>query len=183
MNTIDNMINIKHVHAYCCEDPSLIENYDKAIADETQTWDCHHRLEIQGQFVNSPKLLKKCCMYYNVPASQLIFLKHGEHISLHNKNLSENTHRKLHASMINNTRFLGKHHSEDTRKRLSDSHSGNKNPFFGRKHSADTLKKLSLVHIGNANTLGMHWYNNGIENKLSKERPAGFVEGRLKRSK
>ena len=28
---------------YCCEDPSLIENYDKAIADTTQTWEIHHR--------------------------------------------------------------------------------------------------------------------------------------------
>ena len=30
---------------YCCEDISLIENYDKAIEDKTQYWHCHHRLE------------------------------------------------------------------------------------------------------------------------------------------
>ena len=35
------------VKKFCSEDPSLIENYDLAIADETQTWECHHRLEIQ----------------------------------------------------------------------------------------------------------------------------------------
>lgn len=28
-----------------CTTPNLIENYDKAIADKTQTWICHHRLE------------------------------------------------------------------------------------------------------------------------------------------
>ena len=33
---------------YCCEDISLIENYDKAINDLTEKYDCHHRLEIQG---------------------------------------------------------------------------------------------------------------------------------------
>lgn len=35
MNTIDNMINIKQTQFYCYEDISLIENYDKAIADKT----------------------------------------------------------------------------------------------------------------------------------------------------
>ena len=28
-----------------CRHPELIENYDKAIADKTQTWECHHRME------------------------------------------------------------------------------------------------------------------------------------------
>ena len=28
----------KVVKRYCCEDISLIENYDKAVADNTQIW-------------------------------------------------------------------------------------------------------------------------------------------------
>ena len=28
-----------------CTKPELIENYDEAIADTTQTWECHHRLQ------------------------------------------------------------------------------------------------------------------------------------------
>ena len=26
-----------------CRTPELIENYDKAIADDNQIWECHHR--------------------------------------------------------------------------------------------------------------------------------------------
>ena len=65
----NNMINELHAYAYCCEDISKIENYDSAINDENHIWDCHHRLELQGDFKNSAELLKKCKLYYNVPAS------------------------------------------------------------------------------------------------------------------
>lgn len=27
-------------------DLTKIENYDKAVVDETQVWECHHRLEL-----------------------------------------------------------------------------------------------------------------------------------------
>lgn len=40
------MINEDKVENFCCEDFSLIENYDKAVADKEQVWHCHHRLEI-----------------------------------------------------------------------------------------------------------------------------------------
>ena len=36
------MIN-EGVKKFCNEDISLIENYNKAISDSNQTWDCHHR--------------------------------------------------------------------------------------------------------------------------------------------
>lgn len=41
------MICIYAVKKFCKEYPSMIENYDKAIADKTQTWHCHHRDEIR----------------------------------------------------------------------------------------------------------------------------------------
>ena len=40
------MISEIKLKRYCCEDISLIENYEKAIADITQIWVCHHRFEI-----------------------------------------------------------------------------------------------------------------------------------------
>lgn len=89
----------KRVQDYCCEDISLVENYQAAVADTENFWECHHRLEIQGQFVNSPELLERCGMYTNVPAWQLIFLKQSDHRVLHNGNLSETTHMKLSTSI------------------------------------------------------------------------------------
>lgn len=53
-----NKYNAKH---FCREgELTKIENYDKAIADETQTWECHHRLglTLDGEFAHSKKRIK-----------------------------------------------------------------------------------------------------------------------------
>ena len=71
----------KYVNKYCCEDISLIENYDKAIADTKQIWHCHHRKEIDENL--SLKQIKEQELYYNRPASELIFLTKSEHQALH----------------------------------------------------------------------------------------------------
>ena len=77
------MINEFCAKAYCCDDLSLIENYDKAVADTTQTWECHHRGEVLpcGRF--SIYDLKKFGLYYKRPASELIFLTPTAHRQLH----------------------------------------------------------------------------------------------------
>ena len=97
------MIKIENVKTYCCEDPSLIENYDKAIADTKQTWDCHHRGEVLpcGRF--SIDDLKKFGLYYKRPASELIFL-------------TPTAHRRLH--------FKGIPRSEEHKKAISDAKKG-----------------------------------------------------------
>ena len=37
------MINEQNAYAFCKDDIRLIENYDKAINDKSQMWECHHR--------------------------------------------------------------------------------------------------------------------------------------------
>lgn len=59
-----------------------VENYQEAYKDDFIGWDLHHRLEEQGY---TYKELKKQNLYYNRPASELIFLTHIEHIALHAK--------------------------------------------------------------------------------------------------
>jgi hypothetical protein len=73
----------KFCKKYCCEDISLIENYDKALNDKTQMWHCHHKAEILpcGRYkVND---LNKFNLYYKRPANELIFLTTKEHRKLH----------------------------------------------------------------------------------------------------
>ena len=79
------MINERHVKEYCCDDLSLIENYELAINDTTQTWNCHHRGEVLpcGRF--SIDDLKKFGLYFNRPAAELIFLTPSAHQQLHKK--------------------------------------------------------------------------------------------------
>ena len=58
-----------------CRSPELIENYDKAIADETQIWEVHHRLESCFTY----KFLIDMGLYYDVEPEALIFLTPAEH--------------------------------------------------------------------------------------------------------
>lgn len=61
-----------------CRHPELIENYDLAMADNTQTWDVHHRKES----LYSQKELKERGEYFDVPPEDLIFLTIAEHRKL-----------------------------------------------------------------------------------------------------
>ncbi len=38
-------MTVKHIHKYCCEDITQIENYDKAMADKEHRWDWHRSEE------------------------------------------------------------------------------------------------------------------------------------------
>ena len=56
------MISNKHVKLFC-KDFTQIENYNLAISDTTQIWNCHHRKEIDEQ--KSIKQLKQEGLYPN----------------------------------------------------------------------------------------------------------------------
>ena len=91
-----------------CKEFKNIENYLEAV-DSSEKWDCHHRLEETGL---SRKDLINNGMYYNRPTSELIFLTHEAHVSLHNKE-----------------KIL----SDETKKKMSKNHadfSGSKNPAY-----------------------------------------------------
>ena len=73
------MINESKAKKFCGEDISLIENYALAIADQTQTWCCHHILGEQ----HSKQYLKENGLYLKRPACELRFMIHIEHDRLH----------------------------------------------------------------------------------------------------
>ena len=164
------MISFKMVKRYCKDDISLIENYDKAISDKDNIWDCHHRREIE----TPRKELIELGEYYNRPASELIFLTKSEHMSLHNKGIipSEETKKKM--SEANRNR------SEETRRKLSIASKGNKY-MLGKHHSEESRKKISEALKGKRQ--GRCWYNNGIKNVFARECPEGFVKGFLTKRK
>ena len=70
---------------YCSEDISLIENYREAIADQTRTWDIHHRRECDenGRTLFTGKQLIEIGLYFKRPASELIFVTRSMHWKLH----------------------------------------------------------------------------------------------------
>lgn len=79
----------KNAVKYCCEPLELVENYKEAV-ESSALWHCHHRKETETGM--SREKLKQDGLYYNRPASELIFLKHGEHIKLHNTGESNGMH-------------------------------------------------------------------------------------------
>ena len=115
------MIDEKVARKYCKEDISKIENYEKAIADTTKVWHCHH---ILGEIITRQQLLEHD-FYYDVPACMLKFVTKAEHNRLHKK----------------------KHFSEESRKKISEAHKG-KTPFKGHCHSEDSRRKMSESHKG-----------------------------------
>lgn len=85
-----------------CRHPEFIENYDKAIADDTQIWDVHHRKE---EFY-SLKELKERGEYYDVSPEELIFLTREEHDRMDSKCRRHSEARK------------GKKHSDEAKRRI-----------------------------------------------------------------
>ena len=118
------MINERAVRRFCKEDISKIKNYDLAIADTTQTWDCHHMTETWWNSSKKELIENEC--YYNRKACELIFLTHAEHISLHMKGkkrkpFTEETRRKMSESHKGQLSWnIGKHHSDETRRKMSE---------------------------------------------------------------
>lgn len=115
------MIDTCMVKRFCKEDISKIENYDKAISDSTQTWDCHHRTAIWWNCTRKELIENEC--YYNRKACELIFLTHAEHARMHKK--GENN--PMHGRTGENHPNFGKHHTTESRKKMSAAQKGNTN--------------------------------------------------------
>ena len=145
------MINESRVKKYCKEEPSKIENYDKAVADTTQIWDLHHRTEIWWNCTAQELIDNEC--YYNRKACELIFLTHAEHTRLHNKGklLSEEQRRKISEAK------KGKTLSEEHRRKLSEAKKGKKRMPFSEEHR----RKISEAKKGKVRS-------EETKNKISK---------------
>ena len=157
----------------CKDDPSLIENYDKAINDDTQMWVLHHRLELtlDGEYAHSKEELIRLGMYYHRPYYELIFLTKSDHQILHAHDKYRKTLSKsLHGHVVSN----------ETRKKLSNAH-------IGKKLSNEHKEKLSNAHKGkipwNKGKRGVQVaWNKGLS-KLTDERVAKYGRTRSQRSK
>lgn len=192
------MLKLKYRHY--CDNYENIENYQKAAADDFIGWHIHHRLETHNsdgerRLVDiTRKELIALDMYYNRPADELIFLTKSEHHSLHSKGESNSMYGKKHTDeakyKIRTTWDYEKHFTDETKKKMSEAHKGEKNTNYGKHISEEAKKKISAKNKGKRRDddvkkkiseihKGRHWYNNGIIEKLCFECPDGFVPGRL----
>ena len=170
------MIHNWYTHKYCNDDITKIENYEQAINDTTQTWHCHHRLETDLNL--SIQELKDRDLYYNRPASELIFLTPKEHQRIHHKGafMSEETRKKMsEAKKGKPSNNKGNHyfHSKETKQKISEANKG-------RQMSEEQKRKLSnsikgRIYINNGQTSKMINLN-----ELDYYISLGYIKGKIK---
>ena len=180
------MINYIAAYACCSEDITTIQNYEQAVADQTQIWICHHKLGIDKHM--SRKQLIAANLYYNRPAIELIFLTRSEHIRIHmignditkGRHLSEQHKRKLSIAGKGKKRTIetrtnisnalkGRTFSDEHRKKISEARKGKK-PWNTGKTLSDELKKMISERTKEA-MRSMKYWNNGVKCVCSKECP------------
>lgn len=146
-----------------CKDYENIENYDKAKADNFIGWECHHR---RGANITQKELIS-LGQYYNISSDELVFLTTTKHNQLHHigRHHTEESKKRIGAAS------KGRHHTEEARKKMSDA-------AKGKPKTKEHKKKIA--EAARINSMGRHWYNNGKENKFCYECPEGFVAGMLK---
>ena len=151
-----------HFEKYC-KDYENIENYEAAKKDNFIGWECHHR---RGANITQKELIS-LGQYYNISSDELVFLTTAKHNQLHH---------------------IGRHHTEDSKKRISAASKGRRHTEEARKKMSDAAKgkpktkehKKKIAEAARINSIGRHWYNNGKENKFCYKCPEGFVAGMLK---
>ena len=85
-----------------------------------------------------------------------------------------------------NNPFYGKHHSDESKKKIAEAHKGMKMPTRSEEHrrhlsesnkgkhrSDETKRKISDAKKGK------HWYTNGTNNVYTSECPIGYKPGRV----
>ena len=153
---------VHHFEKYC-KDYENIENYEKALADNFIGWECHHK---RGANITQKELIA-LGQYYNISSDELVFLTTAEHNQFHH---------------------IGRHHTEESKKRIGAASKGRRHTEEARKKMSDAAKgkhktkehKKKIAEAVRINSMGRHWYNNGKENKFCYECPEGFVPGMIK---
>ena len=166
-------------YKFCSEPLDKIEHYEEALAEDFAGWCIHHRREIKPDGTRvSMQELKDNGLYYGRPASELVFMKVGEHTTLHwfGKSMPEEVKNKISQTRLQriangeikvDTSCL---HTPEVRakisiankKRLADKKN---HPMYGKHQSEESRKKNSLSQRGR------NWWNDGVSCKRAKECP------------
>ena len=104
-----------------------------------------------------------------------------------------NERREEHSKVMRKRR-LGQRHSEETKRKISLSHTGRKKHTeeskrklreanLGKVLSEETRKKISKNHNGLKPNKGKTWWTDGVNSKLLKECPENWWKGRTLNNK
>ena len=168
--------------AFCKESLDQIENYQQALEENFKGWCIHHRREIQpdGKRISRQELKDKD-LYFHRPASELVFMRVSEHMTLHNKGkaISEEHRQKIAESLKGRTlsaetrlkmseALKGRTFSEEHRHKMSEAHKGKSSWMKDKHHSAETRHKMSEAHKGENNPFFGKHFSEDHRQKLSE---------------
>lgn len=163
----------KNISRLCCEDISLIENYEVAVNSEVK-YDVHHRLELHpdGTTRYSMKSLIKLGLYYNRPASELIFMTHSEHCRIHNLGRSKGPmpeHQKKHLSEHQKGLWKDKKWSDNQRKLIKEANAN----YWGDKPEKEYVlgRRIQQKFEGVRDEEGYRAYQFSYQQKFRQEHP------------
>lgn len=165
------MINETNANRYCKDSITEIENFRNAIDDKSHTWVCHHRIETDSENPLTSEQLIQMNMYYDRPASELIFLNRNDHAKLHGETTHCSSERKTDISNQMNQFY----HDKDFKKQKVSHY---------RKH-----KNSGTVQLRGKTYLGI-WVINGIrytksthtnDRELAKKIVRGYVENMIEK--
>lgn len=164
------------IYKLCKDNITEIEGFYEAVSDRSESYDCHHRLETHDEFgnlrntlISSVELIEQD-LYYNRPASELIFLRKSEHSALHRQFSNIDGHRYLNCesrrtehSRINSRKYRldkDKYSKQlESNKKYQDKHREEIREYARKYHSKLCLyegKTVTLGSLGNKfRTLGI----------------------------
>ena len=168
----EDHIKVHKLSILCASTPEMKSKMSFAV----------HRL-LKGNF---------CGMHHTEESKRKNAEKHkGKHHTEETRRKMSETHKGLTSPM------KGRLQTKDAKEKISNKLKGLKKPKRTPqhcKHLSESLKdkyqqspefrrmnsERQKGHKWSNGSLGMHWYNNGKENRLTYECPEGFVKGRIK---
>ena len=154
------------ISVICSEDPSLIENYDKAVKDKDNLWILHHRYEvtINGEPLLTSDELKSKNLYFHRPASELIFLTPEEHSKIHSIKEKNN----LIQLDMNPDKVKYREYQKDySKKRYAKNKQNWKDYLMKKKYSSLSLEKLKRM---------LSQKENSVMEENKKQRLIAFIK-------
>ena len=171
-------VNIDQFLRMYCTDYDKIENYDKAVADESQCWEIHHRLETHDENGNerqhevSIKELKEKGLYIHRPPEEFIFMTKSDHMSLHLRirrkehPLTEETKQKMYENRKGMRWFTDGVHQ-------TKAYECPEGYWSGKLPSEEKTNLKKSNHFKKCK-----WWTNGTIDKFTIDCPDGFYAGR-----
>ena len=145
-----------HFEKYC-KDYENIENYEAAKKDNFIGWECHHR---RGANITQKELIS-LGQYYNISSDELVFLTTAEHNQLHHigRHHTEEIKKRIGEAS------KGRRHTEEARKKMSDAAKGKHLSEESKKKIAEALKGK---HLGKDNPFYGKTHSDELKKKLSE---------------